>query len=76
MMMIASYTNDDDCHRDDDRIVHTLTIYDAIFFGNERTDGRTDKAILGVGYCVGFPLSNATLEQISVCRKVRNSLKC
>jgi len=24
-------------------------IYDAIFFGNGRTDGRTNKAILGVG---------------------------
>ena len=45
VMMIASYTNDADRHRDDDRIVHTLTIYGAIFFGN----GRTNKAILGVG---------------------------
>ena len=25
-------------------------IYDAIFFGNGRTDGRTNTAILGVGY--------------------------
>ena len=29
VMMIASYTNYADRHRDDDRIVHTLTIYDA-----------------------------------------------
>ena len=36
VMIIASYTNDDDCHRD-------VTIYDAIFFGNERTDGPTNE---------------------------------
>ena len=48
MMMIASYTNDDDRHRDDYRIVHivyALAMYVAIFFG----DGGTNKAILGVG---------------------------
>ena len=44
-MMIASYTNDDDRHRDDNRIVHivyALDMYDAIFFGNGRTDGQGD----------------------------------
>ena len=48
-MMIASYTNDDDRHRDDYRIVHivyALAMYVAIFFG----DGRRNKVILGVGY--------------------------
>ena len=47
-MMITSYTNDDDRHSDDYRIVHivyALAMYVAIFFG----DGGTDKAILGVG---------------------------
>ena len=47
IMMIASYTNDDDDHHHDDRIVHivhVLAMYNAIFFGN----GRTNKAILGV----------------------------
>ena len=34
----------------DPRIVCALAIYDAIFFGNGRTDGRTNKEILGVGY--------------------------
>ena len=34
---------------DDVRIVYALAIYDAIFVGDERTDGLTDKAILGVG---------------------------
>ena len=46
VMMIASYTNDDDRHYHDDRIVHALTIYDATNF---LTDGRMNKAILGVG---------------------------
>ena len=63
VMMIASYTNDDDrhrdddCHRDDDRIVHTLTIYDAAEI-LLRTDilslgaaaAGADKGILGVGF--------------------------
>ena len=38
IMMIASYI------RDDVRIVYSLAIYDAIFFGNQ----PTNKAILGV----------------------------
>ena len=46
VMMIASYTDDDDSHHDDDRIVHSSTIYDA---ANFVPDGRTNKAILGVG---------------------------
>ena len=44
-MMIASYTNDDDRHRDDNRIVHivyALDMYDAIFFGDGRRDGQGD----------------------------------
>ena len=51
--MIASYTNDDDRHRYDYRIVHivyALAMYDAILFGDGRTEGRTNKAILGVGW--------------------------
>ena len=59
MMMIASYTNDDDSHHDDDNrhhdddcIVHSSTIYDA---ANFVPDGRTNKAILGVGLPVGAP---------------------
>ena len=51
VMMIASYTNNDD-HRYDYRIVHivyALAMYDAILFGDGGTDGRTNKAILGVG---------------------------
>ena len=53
MMMIASYTNDADRHHYDYRIVHivyALAMYDAMLFGDGRTDGRTDKAILGVGW--------------------------
>ena len=49
MMMIASYTNDDDRHRDDYRIVHivyALAMYDAISFGNERTNGQGDSRSL------------------------------
>ena len=52
IMMIASYTNDDDCHHYDYRIIHivyALAMYDAILFGDGRRDGRTNKAILGVG---------------------------
>ena len=40
VMMIASYTNYADRHHDDDRMVHTLTIYDAAEI-LLRTDGRT-----------------------------------
>ena len=48
-MMIASYTNDDDSHHHDDSIVHivyALAMYDAIFFGNERTNGQGDSRSL------------------------------
>ena len=51
VLMTASYTNDDDDDHHDDRIVHVvyaLAMYDVIFFGNEWTDGPTNKAILGV----------------------------
>ena len=44
MMIIASYIHDD---VDDDRIAHSLTIYNA---ANFVTDGQTNKAILGVGW--------------------------
>ena len=44
IMMIASYI------RDDVRIVYSLAIYDAIFFGNGRTNQPTNKAILGVRF--------------------------
>ena len=70
VMMIASYTNYDDriVHimmiviiiltasyiRDDVRIVYALAIYDAIFFGNERTNQPTNKAILGVRFVCTF----------------------
>ena len=43
MMIIASYTNDDDLHHYDYRIVHivyALAMYDAMLFGDERTDGQ------------------------------------
>ena len=49
IMMIASYTNDDDCHHYDYRIVHivyALAMYDAIFFGNEWTNGQVDSRSL------------------------------
>ena len=49
IMMIASYTNDDDCHHYDYRIVYivyALAMYDAIFFGNERTNGQGDSRSL------------------------------
>ena len=52
IIMIASYTNDDDHNHYDYRIVHivyALAMYDVIFFGYEWTDGPTNKAILGVG---------------------------
>ena len=45
IMMIASYTNDDDCHHYDYRIVHivyALAMYDAIFFGDGRTNEQGD----------------------------------
>ena len=51
-LTIASYTNDDDLHHYDYCIVHivyVLAMYDAMLFGDGRTNGRTDKAILGVG---------------------------
>ena len=49
VMMIASYTNDDDSHHHDDSIVHivyALAMYDAVFFGNERTNGQGDSRSL------------------------------
>ncbi len=45
VMMIASYTNDDDSHRYDYRIVHivyALAMYDAIFFGDGGRDEQGD----------------------------------
>ena len=46
IMMIASYI------RDDVRIVYSLAIYDAIFFGDGPTNQPTNKAILGVRLAV------------------------
>ena len=49
IMMITLYTNDDDRHHYDYRIVHivyALAMYDAIFFGNERTNGQGDSRSL------------------------------
>ena len=49
IMMIASYTNDDDVHHYEYRTVHivyALAMYDAIFFGNERTNGQGDSRSL------------------------------
>ena len=48
IMMMASYI------RDDVRIVYSLAIYDAIFFGNGPTNQPTNKAILGVRLATYF----------------------
>ena len=60
-VMIASY-------------VHALTIDDAIFFGNGRTDGRTDKAILGVGYRKQNTKYDGVPSGIFVPKKLNSSL--
>ena len=62
------WQNDDHYH---DCIVHTLTIYDAVRFGNKRTDRRTnertDKAIPGVGCWVFLTLNHSVFVSLYLC---------